>query len=337
MHKTKILLVDDDPNHIQLVQYLLKGAYELTVTRTGEEALAQFRHQIPDLVLLDINMPGMSGIEVCKAIKEEDYNDDVVIIFLSGNDDVEERTKGYEAGADDYITKPFQIGEFRKKIDATARFQQSKKTLEAQEEQARIAALESKKQASQYSQALQFVKDSFHQKDIDSLIQRVFQTLNQFDLDACLQVRINHSITSVRAFNHPCSPIETELFSKLKDQGSLVKVRDHIAFNQQHASILIKQFASGNEQRDERLIDVLTLIAEGFEAQLMDLTRKNAILELLNSLDIAMNKVTAQFSEQATRNINVMDELLLTMNETMNMMGLTNEQEEYFFKLIEGA
>lgn len=98
MDRMKILVVDDDSSHIQLVDYLLANHYDLITAECGNDALEKFRHEIPDLVLLDINMPGMDGYEVCKIIKEEDYNDDVAVIFVSGNDSVEERTKGYEVG-----------------------------------------------------------------------------------------------------------------------------------------------------------------------------------------------------------------------------------------------
>lgn len=337
MSNIKILLVDDDNDHIQLVEYLLKGRYELTVARSGEEALQQFRHEIPDLVLLDINMPGMSGIEVCKAIKEEDYNDDVAVIFVSGNDSVEERTKGYEAGGDDYIVKPFQVGEFRKKIDATARFQQSKKSLEAQEERARTVAFESMKEASQYGQVLQFIKESYQQNDLPSLSEALFRTLNQFSLDACLQVRLPEKTLSMRPFNQPCSPIEIELFDQLRNKGRLFVFGDRLMVNDHHLSLLVKNLPTEDEALAGRLKDVLALVVEGFEARLMDLQRKDAILAVLERLGGTMDLVKDNFTEYTRRNVEIMDDLLLSMNDSMHVLGLTDEQEKYYFGLVENA
>ncbi len=337
LSKTKILLVDDDNDHIQLVQYLLKGRYELTVCQNGEEALVQFRHQIPDLVLLDVNMPGMDGYQVCRAIKEEDYEDDVAIIFVSGNDTVEERTKGYEAGGDDYIIKPFQVGEFRKKIDATARFQQSKKSLEAEQERARTVAFESMKEASQYGMVLQFIKDSFHQDSFQELIDALFRTLNQFSLDACLQVRLPEKTLCTRAFNQPCSPIEIDLFEELKSKGRLYVFGGRMVVNDQHVSLLVKNLPLEDENQVGRLKDVLALVVEGFEARLMDLQRQDAILAVLERLDGTMDMVNSQFREYTHRNVEIMDELLMSMNESMHVLGLTEEQEQYYYGLVEKA
>lgn len=337
MSALKILLVDDDDEHIKLVQYLLKGNYVITVCHNGEEALAQFRHEIPDLVLLDVNMPGMNGYEVCKAIKEEDYEDDVAVIFVSGNDTVEERAKGYEVGGDDYIVKPFQVGEFRKKIDATAGFQQTKKKLQADHERARNVAFESMKEASQYGQILQFIKDSFHQNSLPELVDTLFRTLSQFSLDACIQVRVPGHDLSTRAFNQPCSPIEIELFAQLQSHGRLFMFGNRLMVNDQHVSLLIKNLPVEDENQTGRLKDIMALVVEGFEARLMDLSRKKAIMQVLERLDNTMEVVKSQFHEYTRRNVGTMDDLILRMNESMHILGLTEEQEQYYYGLVQQA
>ncbi|MCG8669412.1 MAG: response regulator [Pseudomonadales bacterium] len=333
----KILVVDDDSSHIQLVEYLLGNHYNLAIANNGEEALRLFRHDIPDLVLLDINMPGMSGYEVCQAIKEEDYSDDVAVIFVSGSDSVEERTKGYEVGGDDYVVKPFQVGEFRKKIDATARYQRTKKNLEKQQDQARNVAFESMKEASQYGQVLQFLKDSFHQNDLPSLADTLFKALDQFSLHGCLQVRLPDNTLSLRPFNQPCSPIELELFSMLREKGRVFIFGERMIVNDTHVSLLIKNLPKDDENLAGRLRDVLAVITEGFEARLMDLQRKKAITSVLERLDGTIDLVKNQFTEYTRRNVAIMDDLLISMNESMHVLGLTDEQEQYYFGLVESA
>lgn len=337
MNLVKILVVDDDSTHIQLVEYLLGNNYSLTIANNGEEALAAFRHEIPDLVLLDISMPGMDGYEVCRAIKEEDYNDDVAVIFVSGSDSMEERTKGYEVGGDDYVVKPFQVGEFRKKINATARFQRTKKALEKQQEDARSVAFESMKEASQYGQVLQFLKDSFHQDDIPSLIDALFRTLDQFSLNACIQVRLPDKTLSVRPFEQACSPIELELFGLLREKGRIFEFGDRLIVNDNHVSLLVKNLPTDDENLTGRLKDVLVVVVEGFDARLMDIQRKKAVTTVLERLDSAMNMVKSRFTDYTRKNVEIMDDLLINMNESMHILGLTDEQEQYYFGLVERA
>ncbi|MCG8312263.1 MAG: response regulator [Pseudomonadales bacterium] len=333
----KILLVDDDPSHVQLVEYLLKGKYELSITDNGEDALKKFRHEIPDLVLLDINMPGMNGIEVCKAIKAEDYNDDVAIIFVSGVDSVDERAKGYDAGGDDFIVKPFQVGEFRKKIDATARYQQTKKTMERQHEQARTVAFESMKEASQYGQVLQFLKESFHQDTLEGLNETLFKILNSFSLSACIQVRLPEREICLRPFGQSCSPIETELFEMLRDKGRLYIFGERMIVNDQHVSLLIKNLPIEDDNLVGRIKDVMAVIVEGYDARLMDIQRKQAIVGVLAGMDDAMDMVNKKFHEYTRRNVEIMDELIFNMNESMHILGLTDEQEKYYFDMAQRA
>ena len=330
-------MVDDDPSHVQLVEYLLKGKYELAIATNGEDAMKMFRHEIPDLVLLDINMPGMNGIDVCKAIKEEDYNDDVAIIFVSGVDSVEERAKGYDAGGDDFIVKPFQVGEFRKKIDATARYQQTKKSIEKQHEQARTVAFESMKEASQYGQVLQFLKDSFHQDTLEDLNNALFKVLDSFSLSACIQVRLPNQELCLRPFGQACSPIELELFEMLKDKGRLYIFGERMILNDQHISLLVKNLPTDDENLVGRLKDVMAVIVEGYDARLMDIQRKQAIRSVLEGMDGAMDLVNKKFHEYTRRNVHIMDELIFSMNESMHILGLTDEQEKYYFDMAQTA
>lgn len=106
MNNSKILLVDDDPGMIQLMGRILSGVGHLRFATSGDTALRQARKQMPDLVLLDAEMPGLSGYQVCKAMKEEPTLRDVPVIFVTAHGDPEFELKCLEVGAVDFITKP---------------------------------------------------------------------------------------------------------------------------------------------------------------------------------------------------------------------------------------
>jgi len=112
----KILIVDDILQNIEIIKTFLEDTYILESAESGEEALEKVPVFKPDLILLDIKMPGMDGYEVCRTIREnEDYNH-IRIMMVSALTMIEERLKGYENGADDYITKPFIAEELEAKI-----------------------------------------------------------------------------------------------------------------------------------------------------------------------------------------------------------------------------
>lgn len=112
----KILAVDDDPNNIAILEELLDDNYELKISSNGEQALEIAREFLPDMILLDIMMPGLDGYEVCRRLREHHTLKDTKIIMLSARAMNSEQLEGYRAGADDYITKPFEGDEFLEKV-----------------------------------------------------------------------------------------------------------------------------------------------------------------------------------------------------------------------------
>ena len=114
-----ILLVDDDPNISHLVQlYLEKEGYEVQLAARGDEGLAAFRRRPPNLMLLDIMLPGMDGWQVCRAVRQFSS---IPIIMLTAKDETFDKVLGLELGADDYLTKPFEPKELIARIKAVLR------------------------------------------------------------------------------------------------------------------------------------------------------------------------------------------------------------------------
>jgi DNA-binding response OmpR family regulator len=104
----RILLIDDSPVDLRLMVEFLRGrGFVVLIAQDGEQGLARARDQAPDLILLDVRMPGMDGFTICRRLKDEELTRHVPVIFLTGADEVGERLAGFEAGAVDYIVKPF--------------------------------------------------------------------------------------------------------------------------------------------------------------------------------------------------------------------------------------
>ncbi|MDO4888444.1 MAG: MtrAB system response regulator MtrA [Actinomycetaceae bacterium] len=119
---TRILVVDDDPAISEMVAILLESeGFEVTVCATGTEALPTFRSARPDLVLLDVMLPGLNGVAVCQHLREES---DVPIIMMSARTDSVDVIAGLEAGADDYVTKPFENSVLLARVKARLRRQE---------------------------------------------------------------------------------------------------------------------------------------------------------------------------------------------------------------------
>jgi DNA-binding response OmpR family regulator len=113
----RILVVDDTTANLQLLTNLLTShGYTVHPASDGELALEFVRSTLPDLILLDIRMPGMDGYEVCRRLKADEKTRDVPIIFISALEEERDKVKGFQEGAVDYITKPFQPDEILARI-----------------------------------------------------------------------------------------------------------------------------------------------------------------------------------------------------------------------------
>jgi DNA-binding response OmpR family regulator len=115
-----ILIIEDDAASRQVVRLAMQSSsYSLVEATTGDEGLERARSDQPDLILLDINMPGMSGLDVCRKLRAEGSL--VPIIMLTGKADTIDKVVGLEVGADDYVTKPFEVRELLARIGAHLR------------------------------------------------------------------------------------------------------------------------------------------------------------------------------------------------------------------------
>ncbi|MFP4664870.1 MAG: response regulator [Bacteroidales bacterium] len=131
LKNSKILIVDDVPGNIQIVAATLQEAgYDISFAQNGPRALDMCEMHDYDLILLDIMMPGMDGIEVCKRLKARKEFEDMPIIFLTAKSDTDSITKAFEAGGVDYVTKPFKSAELLARVKSHLTIRHQKKELQ---------------------------------------------------------------------------------------------------------------------------------------------------------------------------------------------------------------
>ncbi len=130
---TKILVVDDTPQNVKLLADLLRAkGYAVVTAASGPEALKEVEAERPDLVLLDVMMPGMSGYEVCRKIRENQATGILPVVMVTSLDPAGERIKGLEAGADDFLTKPINQPELLARVRSLLRIKELYDTVQAQ-------------------------------------------------------------------------------------------------------------------------------------------------------------------------------------------------------------
>ena len=130
----RILVVDDNPQARELLRAsLVAEGYTVTMAEGGEEALAKVTQDVPELILLDISMPGLNGYEVCSRLKGNETTRLIPIIFLTSMSDLEDKVRGIEVGADDFLTKPFRKVELLARVKSLLRVKRLNDRLESAE------------------------------------------------------------------------------------------------------------------------------------------------------------------------------------------------------------
>ncbi|WP_108944559.1 response regulator [Shewanella halifaxensis] len=141
MDKATVLVVDDTPENIDILVGILAQDYKVKVAIDGPRALALAAKNVPDLILLDVMMPGMNGYEVCKRLKQDPLTSHIPVIFVTALTDVADETQGFELGAVDYITKPVSAPVVKARVKTHLALYDQKRLLE-QEVKARTKELE---------------------------------------------------------------------------------------------------------------------------------------------------------------------------------------------------
>lgn len=132
----KLLIVDDIPENIKVLgNNLQRDGYVISFATNGEQAIDMAMKRVPDLILLDIMMPGMDGYEVCQQLKREERTRQIPVIFITARTEKTDIVRGFEAGAVDYVTKPFNIAELTARVQTHLELKQAKQIIQNQAEE----------------------------------------------------------------------------------------------------------------------------------------------------------------------------------------------------------
>lgn len=126
----KLLCVDDQPINIQILYQIFGEDHEMVMATSGHEALALCENSLPDLILLDVMMPGMSGHEVCRRLKQDTRTANIPVIFVTAQHNIDEETAGLREGAVDFISRPFNAAVVRARVETHVQLYQLKESLE---------------------------------------------------------------------------------------------------------------------------------------------------------------------------------------------------------------
>ncbi len=341
---TDILAIDDDKMSHKFIKRALEPAgYELRSAFNGEEGLEAALENPPQIILLDVEMPGMNGYDVCTQLRQHEITRDIPVIFLSSHSSLRERMQGYEVGADDYLVKPFEPENLVARVGVLQRFREQRSQLLHDYESARETAMVALAGTSELAMAMQFLERSHSLNDIGALASALFEVTRNLQLNCCLYVNVDDE-EHWFADGEGIRPLEQELV-QMSDRGQrFVDFGARTIVNYQNLSLLVREMPLDDMSRYGRIKDLLPLLLSSVDTRVGNLAAEKAMMKQSQELLAAFGRIRSSFyhlTKGLIRNQEYSNGLLRGMLQELNQdflrMGLEEDQEAYVLDRIDTA
>ena len=339
--KASILVVDDDSTMQEMFDATLGGDYRIARAASGEAALAAVLDARPDVIILDVEMPpGMDGYETCRRLKAMDGTREIPVIFVSSHDAIDDRLKGYDAGGEDYITKPFDAPELEAKIVHLLRLGAERAGLKQMASYASSTAMTAMTSMSEMGALLESMKAFSACTDNRGLADAMLAGLARYGLDGAAQIRAAEG-TLTRTAAGEASPLEASIISHMASMERTVQFKARVSITYPRVSLLVNDMPIDDPERCGRLRDHLAMLAEGAEARAEAIAattvsqRRGATIEravariiaALADIDAAQrqNQLTTRMAAEA---------VIERMDSAHGMLALSAGQEENMGRIL---
>ena len=319
-----ILIVEDDPTQQVILKQVL-GKYELSIAGSGEEGVELSSATEHDLIILDINLPGIDGYETCRQLREAENTRKTPIIFLSSYTSLDDRLEAYGSGGNDYITKPFDLLELKAKIDLYSNAITQHQTLSHEVASSHSLLMEVQTSASKLQTINRFVQATLFCHDVDMLFAHFFKAAKELDLGCVWQIHTAGG-TDTRSSDGGISKLEQEI---LDMSGNLSRIhsfgKDRAIYRWGRATLLTRKVGD--------MIDTLAIFMDALEAGVKAVDTESKLLQKVSQLEQENDELRKRISSRFKQ----MNEGLQNAIISLGMVvSLDIEEEDKLSELIEG-
>lgn len=289
-------------------------------------------------------MPGMNGYEVCERIKSNPDTADVPVIFLSARGELRDRMQGFEAGADDYIVKPFQPEDLKAKIKVLIQYRLRHWEIARQVDEARKTAFIAISSTSDLGQAITFIEKSHTVSNFDQLVHAFFCVSQSMDLKCTIMIKTPDGNLFYSSSHNSVSPIESELVEKLSVEKRFFDFGCRTQINYPNVALLIKNMPLDDMERYGRIKDFFPAMLSTADIKIAQLCSQAAVVKQLDETQLAFERITglldaikAGLQANQKQGIKVMRSMLMDLDAQLPRMGLEEDQEQYILDRVDKA
>lgn len=338
-----VLIIDDDKFSQKLISKVLHGHFDTCTANNGTEGIAKARELQPDIIILDVEMPDLTGYEVCDQLKLDDSTRLIPVVFLSGHSSLRERMQGYESGGDDYLTKPFEPETLIAKLLVLTKYGLEQRELQAQFQEAQKTAHIAMTGSSELGLAMQFVENSYQKNDYEHLAESFFEMTDRLGLN-CTLMFVGHDTPLLFSSSGTVSPLESELLSMMREDKRIYDFGCRTIINYPQVSLLIKNMPINDMERYGRIKDLLPIVLGTVNAKIIALNTEQALHKQTNDLTQTLNSIRQCFEQLSSshrdnqnKSVEVMRSMLDELSQRLPLMGLEDDQEAYILNRVDKA
>ncbi len=317
-----LLIVEDDVTS----QLILKGMlakYALTIVDSGEAAI-EAAVDAPDMVILDINLPGMDGYETCCRLRSMEQTCAVPILFLSSYTDLEDRLHAYGVGGDDYISKPFDVTELLTKIELHGKSLEQKQKIAQDLANSHSMLMGLQTTTAKIQSISRFIQSTLFCHDTDMLFQRFFKTAREIDVGCVLQIQTANGVET-RASSGDISALEREILELSSTMDRIHSFgHDRAIFRWGRATLLTRTVGD--------MIDTIALFMDALEAGIKSVESESNLLSQVENLGIQNSLVR----DKVTDLFKLMNSELKETILSLGLISLDQDEEDRLHDVIDG-
>jgi len=332
MPNITVMIVDDAEDNRMLQRMLLEDHYNVAEAVSGEDCITQIEHAVPDLILLDVNMLEMNGYETCMHLRKQTKTANTPIIFVSALYKPEERLQGYEAGADDYLTKPIDGEKLLERVNYHLESHVEIVKVQKQAKDSMNVALEAMTYSSEIGQLIDFVKQSQEVKTLEGLGEKVCKAADEFSLNACAYV-----VGAKNPFaNCERDSLEAKVLEKARlSSERIIHIGIRTIVKSDQISLLIKNMPIDDESRYGRIKDHLAVLVSICDGRLLALQAQQDLASqrssVLGRVIIVTEEKLKQFNEKIIQHDDevrkIMEGMITELESILFSLGLDEDQE----------
>lgn len=340
-HGFSIAIVEDNPPQRMILTRLLEKDYTVASFDSGSSFLASDDRF--DAVLLDIEMPDIDGYVTCRRFREQARGADVPIIFVSAHDTTPERVAAYEAGGDDFLTKPIAAHELRHKLGNAVELREKLRALASQSTDAQRLAFSAMTSMGDLGVVIEFLRKSALATSYSAMAARLVAAMKAWGLRGAVEVRGQHQQVALNA-EGPMTAMQAAVLEKLRDIGRIFEMGSRAVINFDNVSLLVENLPIDDPDKVGRLRDHLTVLAESANMRMAALDaaierdlQKQGVEAALDELRAAMQQATQHAGLSHRKRQSAVFETIERLGRVVPTLGLTEVQTSYMADLIRQA